>query len=326
MGPGEDVGGRHLGPATRPAEERPEHPGVALDRPARARAAFLLGQEGDDRLLPGRDVVTGGGGEELGVHRRHLGERSGRPHPSLKSPEEATRCRVGVGPPDDPLADPELPMPVDRLSRAMHTWLHRPTRRRGQIVEVLGTAALVVLLAACVGAGVPGTSGAAPTGSTAPKPVSTPSAPIASDQVTATPAVIVVPPPVPIGVASASPTAQVSAEPLPTPLPTTAPTAGHASDLRTITLADDGATVSVAVGEQVLVKLGTDLVWTVQISDPTVLVRVRGVALIVGAQGLYAAAKAGTTLVTAIGDAACRTAVPPCMVPTRLFSVTIVVH
>lgn len=232
-----------------------------------------------------------------------------------------------VGPLADPLVDPELPMPVDRLSRAMHTWLHRPTRRRGQIVEVLGTAALAVLLAACVGAGVPDTSGAAPSGSTVPKPVSAPpSAPIASDQVTATPAVIVVPPPVPIGVASASPTAQVSAEPLKTPLPTTAPTSGHPSDLRTITLADDGATVRVAVGERVLVKLGTDLEWTVQMTDPTVLVRVRGVALIVGAQGLYAAAKAGTTLVTTIGDAACRTAVPPCMVPSRLFSVTIVVH
>jgi hypothetical protein len=207
----------------------------------------------------------------------------------------------------------------------MHTWLHRPTSRRGQIVEVLGTAALVVLLAACVGAGVPGTSGA-PSGSIVPEPVSAPSAPIASDQVTATPAVIVVSPPAPIRLASASPTAQVSAAPLPTPLPTTAPTSGHASDLRTITLADDGATVSVAVGEQVLVKLGTDLVWTVQMTDPTILVRVPGVALIVGAQGLYAAAKAGTTLVTAIGDAACRTAVPQCMVPSRLFSVTIVVH
>jgi hypothetical protein len=245
-------------------------------------------------------------------------------HSSGQKKQHDPGFRVGLR--VDPLDDLELPMPVDRLSRAMHTWLHRPTRRRGQIVKVLGTAALVVLLAACVGAGVPGTSGAAPTGLTAQEPVSAPSAPLASDQVTATPAVIVVPPPVPSGVASASPTAEVSAEPLPTPLPTTAPTSGHPSDLRTITLADDGATVSVAVGEQVLVKLGTDLVWTVQMTDPTVLVRVRGVALIVGAQGLYAAAKAGSTLVTATGDAACRTAVPPCMVPTRLFSVTVVVH
>lgn len=233
---------------------------------------------------------------------------------------------VGVGPLADPIDDPELLMPLDRLSGAMRKWLHRPTRRRGQIVEVLCTAALVVLLAACAGAGVPGTSGAAPTGSTVPKPVSAPSVPIASDQVTTTPAVIVVSPPAPIRLASASPTARLSAEPLPTPLPTTAPTSGHPSDVRTISLADDGATVRVAVGERVLVKLGTDLEWTVQMTDPTVLVRVRGVALIVGAQGLYAAAKAGTTLVTAIGDAACRTAVPPCMVPSRLFSVTIVVH
>lgn len=217
-------------------------------------------------------------------------------------------------------------MLVDRLTRAMHIWLHRPAGGRGQIVDVLGTAALVVLLAACVGAGVPGTSGAAPTGSAAPKPVSVPSAPMATDQVPATAGVIVASPPVPIAVASASPTARVSAVPRPTPVPTTAATSRPAPDLRTITLADDRATVSVAVGEQVLVKLGTDLIWTVTVADPTVLVRVRGVALIVGAQGLYAAAKAGSTLVTAIGDAACRTAVPPCMVPSRLFSVTIVVH
>ena len=208
----------------------------------------------------------------------------------------------------------------------MHTWLNRPTRRRRQIVDVLGTAALVVLLAACVEAGTPGASGAAPTGSTATKPVSASSAPIGSDQVTATPGLTVVPPPVPNGVASASPTTRVSAEPRPTPLPTTTPTSRPASDLRTITRADDGATVSVAVGAEVLVKLGTDLEWSVQVTDPTVLARVRGVALVVGAQGLYAAAKAGTTLITAIGDAACRTAVPPCMVPSRLFSVTIVVR
>jgi hypothetical protein len=161
---------------------------------------------------------------------------------------------------------------------------------------------------------VAGTSGAAPSASTT------------SDQVTATPTVIVVSPPVPSDLASASPTPQTSATPRPAPPATTERTSGPVSDLRTITLADDGATVSVAVGEHVLVKLGTDLVWTVQIADPTVLVPIRGVALIVGAQGLYSAAKAGTILVTAIGDASCRTAVPPCMVPSRLFSVTIVVH
>ncbi len=40
-----------------------------MDRPAGARAAFLLGQEGDNGLLPGRDVVTGVSGEVVRVHR-----------------------------------------------------------------------------------------------------------------------------------------------------------------------------------------------------------------------------------------------------------------
>ena len=207
----------------------------------------------------------------------------------------------------------------------MHTWLHRPTRGGGRIVLVMGTGALAVLLAACTGSGVPGTS-AAPTGSTVPELVTASSAPFASRLATATPAVIVASPPEPTDARSASPTARMSTEPLPTTLPTAAPTSAPPSDVRTITIADDGATVRVAVGERVLVKLGTDLVWTVQIEDPAVLVRVRGVALIVGAQGLYAGEKAGSTLITAAGDAACRTAVPPCMVPTRLFSVTVVVH
>ena len=53
-----------------PVEERPDHPGVALDRPPGTGAALLLGEEGDDRLSPGRDVVAELGGRELGVHRR----------------------------------------------------------------------------------------------------------------------------------------------------------------------------------------------------------------------------------------------------------------
>ncbi|MBF6604466.1 MAG: hypothetical protein IVW53_02660 [Chloroflexi bacterium] len=110
--------------------------------------------------------------------------------------------------------------------------------------------------------------------------------------------------------------------PAPTPLRTPEPAAG----LRTITLGDDESTVVVAVGERVLVELGVGLVWNVRVADQTVLVRVPGVALILGAQGLYTAAKPGSTLVAGVGDAACRTAVPPCMVPSRAFSVTVVVR
>jgi hypothetical protein len=58
MRPGEDVGRRHLIRRADPLEERPEHPGIALDRPAGAGASLLLGEESDDSLHPGRDVIA----------------------------------------------------------------------------------------------------------------------------------------------------------------------------------------------------------------------------------------------------------------------------
>jgi hypothetical protein len=74
MRPGEDVGRRHLGRRADAVEERPDHPGIALDRSPGARAPFFFSKEGDDRLLPGGDVDTKLGREKLRVHRRHLGE------------------------------------------------------------------------------------------------------------------------------------------------------------------------------------------------------------------------------------------------------------
>jgi hypothetical protein len=69
MGPGEHVGRGHPIRRSDPLEERPEHPGVALDRAAGTRAALLLGEERDDRLSPGWDIVAELGRQELGVHR-----------------------------------------------------------------------------------------------------------------------------------------------------------------------------------------------------------------------------------------------------------------
>lgn len=195
------------------------------------------------------------------------------------------------------------------------------SRTSRQIVKAAVSAvALATLVVACTGAAA--TSPApSPTGSIVAPAASASSPPIATAQASESPAATVVPSPAPSAAPSASPAPRSSAGPTPTPRPTTPP-----PDTRTITLANDGSTVHVAIGARVLVKLGTDLVWTVQVANPAVLARVRGVALIVGAQGLYAAVRAGSTLVTATGDAACRTAVPPCMVPTRLFSVTVIVR
>jgi hypothetical protein len=72
MRPSEDMSRRHLVGGAHLEQERPQHPGVALDGPAGARAPLLLGQEGDDRLLPGRDIVRGGSGKVVRIHRRRL--------------------------------------------------------------------------------------------------------------------------------------------------------------------------------------------------------------------------------------------------------------
>jgi hypothetical protein len=95
--------------------------------------------------------------------------------------------------------------------------------------------------------------------------------------------------------------------------------------LITIGRQNAGTTVAVPTGANVLVKLGTDLMWTVSVGDPAILARVPGVTLVRGAQGLYLAGQAGRTTITAVGDPACRSNQPPCMAPSLEWSATVVV-
>lgn len=197
-------------------------------------------------------------------------------------------------------------------------------------MRLLGLPLVAAFVGACVGTAAPGASGA-PNGSS--YPASFP--PALSTAFPAAVSTASVPPSLAVGAASAlasvgaavaSPVGTASTGAHQTPAATPLRTPEPATGLRTITLGDDGSTVVVAVGERVLVELGVGLIWTVRVADQTVLVRVPGVALILGAQGLYTAARSGSTLVAGVGDAACRTAVPPCMVPSRAFSVTVVVR
>lgn len=100
-----------------------------------------------------------------------------------------------------------------------------------------------------------------------------------------------------------------------------APQAGPAKP--PITLADNGRTIDLAVGDRVLLQLGDAYTWTVQIADPAVLSRVVNVTVVKGAQGLYEAKQSGTTTLTAAGDPACRQVQPPCAQPSRLFRVQV---
>jgi hypothetical protein len=94
----------------------------------------------------------------------------------------------------------------------------------------------------------------------------------------------------------------------------------------TVTLADNGRTISLQTGQRASVSLGDDFDWTVQVEDPSILSRITGVAVVAGAQVFYQANRAGQTTLIASGDPACRKAQPACAQASRTLRVTIVVQ
>jgi hypothetical protein len=93
-----------------------------------------------------------------------------------------------------------------------------------------------------------------------------------------------------------------------------------------VTLADNGKTIHMVVGQSFLLKLGLNYDWNISVSDQNVISRVKNIAVIVGAQGVYDALHEGIAVLSAVGDPQCRTATPPCESPSIMFSVTIVVN
>lgn len=92
-----------------------------------------------------------------------------------------------------------------------------------------------------------------------------------------------------------------------------------------VTLDDRGKTISMAVGESFLLKLGEQYTWEVTVSDEAVLSRVKNIAVIRGAQGVYQANQPGTATLSASGDPVCRQSQPPCGMPSILVDFTVVV-
>ena len=78
-----------------------------------------------------------------------------------------------------------------------------------------------------------------------------------------------------------------------------------------ITQVDNGRTLQLAVGQQLLVDLGSTLDWAVTVADQGVVGRVPGVLVIRGAQGLYVARGPGTTLLSAVGSPICASGACP---------------
>jgi predicted small lipoprotein YifL len=99
-----------------------------------------------------------------------------------------------------------------------------------------------------------------------------------------------------------------------------------ADSSKTVTLSDDGQTITLRVGESFLLKLGEDYNWTATVDDQTIVSRAKNIAVIRGAQGVYDALRVGKTNLTAVGDPPCRQANPPCEQPSRVFKIQIVVQ
>lgn len=176
-----------------------------------------------------------------------------------------------------------------------------------------GAAAPGSAAAPTAGAAVPGDTPVAPaTG--APIPGSSATAPVPDD----TPAAGLV---TNMGSASVS-TSLAQMSPVSTSLP---PLVIAGETPPEVTLADEGRTILMRVGERFTLNLGDGAAWVVASADPAVLDLAEGVPAPAGAQGVYEAQSPGSTTLTATNEPACRRARPPCLLPTRTFAVEVVV-
>ncbi|MCC6382833.1 MAG: hypothetical protein IT304_10010 [Dehalococcoidia bacterium] len=124
---------------------------------------------------------------------------------------------------------------------------------------------------------------------------------------------------------ASTPVTPASGAATPTPTATAVPTVVPAGP-REVTVADNRTTVIVAVGTEVLVRLGEAYTWDVTTNNPAVLGVVTGATVPTGVQALYRALAPGSALIRATGDPVCRRATPACGMPSIEVEVTIVVR
>jgi hypothetical protein len=94
------------------------------------------------------------------------------------------------------------------------------------------------------------------------------------------------------------------------PTPTAVLLASDAAPI-VVTIANDGTTLHLAVGQQFTLNLGNGEDWMVKVADEQVVQHVTGVPLPAGAQGIYEARKPGATVLSAVGSPHCTSGVCP---------------
>ena len=115
--------------------------------------------------------------------------------------------------------------------------------------------------------------------------------------------------------------------PIPRAVPTSTPTPSPgqpATVALVVTERDNGTTLHLVVGQRFILDLGQRVEWAVNATVPQVVQPVAGSPQIAGAQGLYVARTAGTTVLNAIGSPPCASG-SVCPMFRLGFSLTIVV-
>jgi hypothetical protein len=151
---------------------------------------------------------------------------------------------------------------------------------------------------------------------------------VASSSITpvqATPVAATASPPTPIVLTAVAVSTTPALSNIATPILDETPTLSSLVSPQAITLQDNEEKILLQTGDRFLLNLGENYDWTVQVEDPSVVERVIGITVVRGAQGVYEAKSSGQTRLSATGDLPCRKTKPPCMAPSILFEVSIVV-
>ena len=90
-----------------------------------------------------------------------------------------------------------------------------------------------------------------------------------------------------------------------------------------VTLTDQGKSISLHSGETFLLKLGDMYDWTISIDNQSVISRVKNIAVVRGAQGVYQVLAVGETLLSAVGNPQCYSSKPPCLALSIMFQITV---
>lgn len=94
-------------------------------------------------------------------------------------------------------------------------------------------------------------------------------------------------------------------------------------EFRMVTQENNNQTIELKTGESFLLKLGEEHNWNIEIDNNDVVSRVKNIAVIRGAQGIYEAKMPGSATMSAVGEPLCREEVLPCGAPTVLFKIQI---